>query len=138
MLSIPRPLVRTNQSFIFVTVVLSLLLQQPYLLFLPLLVGLYSLFFRQNPIFLLDCPLLTKPPAAYVQEDATQQRFNQWIAVSCIALSFTSFLADLPAMGYLFAILVAAASLIAIFGFCIGCFIHFQYNQWKHRRKINQ
>jgi hypothetical protein len=133
MQSIPRPLVRTNQAFLFFTVVLSLLLQQPYLLFLPLLVGLYSLLFQQNPIFLLARPLLTKPAAAYLQEDAAQQRFNQWIAVSCVALSLFGFLTDLPIIGYLFALLVAVASLVAICGFCIGCFIHFQYNQWKHR-----
>lgn len=38
-------------------------------------------------------------------------------------------------VGYVFTVMVAVASFVAILGFCVGCFIHFQWNQYIYRRK---
>lgn len=67
-------------------------------------------------------------------EDAEQQRFNQWIAVVCLTISLLGFVTGYPAVGITFAILVGLAAAIAICGFCIGCFIRFQFHRWKQRR----
>ncbi len=134
MKGIPLPLVRANQWFIVLTVTLSLVMKQPYLLAVPLLVGLYSLLFKHNPVFLLVKPFLKKPLSTYTQEDPNQQRFNQWISVICLALSLLGFSTGFPIIGYISAVMVAIAAFVAILGFCIGCFIRFQYLQWKHCR----
>jgi hypothetical protein len=134
MKGIPLPFVRANQWFIFGTVVISLLTKQHYLLTIPLLVGLFSLLFKKNPVFYIVAPFLKKPLTSYLQEDRAQQQFNQWISVICLALSLLGFIAAFPIIGYIFAIMVAVASLVAILGFCIGCFIRFQYLKWKHKR----
>ncbi|SEN03759.1 DUF4395 domain-containing protein [Lihuaxuella thermophila] len=135
MKGIPVPFVRANQWFILLSVLLTLVLGLPEILLIPLLAGLYSLAFKQNPVFGLVRPFLKKPPSDYEQEDPEQQRFNQWIAVICLGLSYLGFATGYGVAGYIFMIMVGAASLLAILGFCIGCFIRYQYIQWKHRRQ---
>ena len=39
-------------------------------------------------------------------------------------------------VGHIFTSMVAIASSIAIAGFCIGCFLHFQLKQWQYRRSL--
>ncbi|MDR6227238.1 DUF4395 domain-containing protein [Desmospora profundinema] len=131
---IPLPLVRVNQWFQVGSVLLALGLNQVWILAIPLLVGIASLVFRKNPLFLLARPLLKKPAADYPLEDPAQQRFNQGIAVSCLTLSLAGFSLGWPVLGYTFAVLVAVAALIAILGFCVGCFIRMQILRWKHNR----
>nr|WP_309225027.1 DUF4395 family protein [Paenibacillus sp. JMULE4] len=36
-------------------------------------------------------------------------------------------------VGYLFAGMVAAAAFVAICGFCVGCFLYFQFKQLRNR-----
>jgi hypothetical protein len=131
---IPAPFVRANQWFQVLSVLIALVSGVYWILAVPLAFGAYSLAFRRNPLFYLIPPFLKKPLSEYQQEDADQQRFNQWIAVICLGLSLLGFLAGLPAVGYAFAVLVGLAAAVALLGFCIGCFIRFQYLQWRHRR----
>ncbi|MFD9628471.1 DUF4395 family protein [Peribacillus muralis] len=51
--SIPRPLVRTNQWVIFLSVFIALLTGQFILLMIPLTAGLLGLIFKFNPIMRL-------------------------------------------------------------------------------------
>nr|WP_220185834.1 DUF4395 domain-containing protein [Paenactinomyces guangxiensis] len=136
MKEIPVPYVRANQWFTVLSVTAALLLSLPAILLIPLLVGVYSLLFKQNPIFSLTRPFLKKPLSSYAKEDGDQQRFNQWISVICLGLGSFGFFFGFPIVGYIFSIMVATASLVAIMGFCIGCFIRYQYLQWKHRRQF--
>ncbi|PLS03106.1 DUF4395 domain-containing protein [Neobacillus cucumis] len=136
--SIPRPLVKTNQWVIVLSVVLTWASGIEWLLLIPLLSGLSGLFFGFNPIMQFAKIFLKKEPKAYIPEDWDQQQFNQKIAVLCLAIGFISFLAGWNALGYIFTILVAAAAFVAILGFCIGCFIHYQWRQFKYRRSIQK
>lgn len=135
MTGIPAPFVRANQWFVLLSVILCLITGLPEVLLVPFFVGLYSLAFKQNPVFWLVRPFLKKPPSDYEQEDPEQQRFNQWIAVICLGLSYLGFALGYKVTGYVFMIMVGVASLVAILGFCVGCFIRYQYIQWKHRRQ---
>ncbi|MEH7414996.1 DUF4395 domain-containing protein [Neobacillus drentensis] len=134
--SIPRPLVKTNQWVIVLSVVFTWVSGIEWLLLIPLLSGLSGLLFGFNPIMQLAKLFLRKEPKAYIPEDWEQQQFNQKIAVSCLAIGFISFLAGWHTLGYIFTILVAVAAFVAILGFCIGCFIHYQWRQYKYRRSI--
>jgi hypothetical protein len=135
MSGIPLPFVRTNQWMIVFTVLATLLFSQPWILVIPLLVGIISLSTGKNPAFWLARPFLSKPLDQYPAEDPDQQRFNQWISVICLAVSLIAFTLGWTTVGTVFAVMVALAAFIAILGFCIGCFIRYQYLQWKHRRQ---
>ncbi len=129
--SIPKPLVRANQSVIVASVLISWVLSiwsdSFYLILLiPLLSGLSGLAFGVNPVFKIARRFLKKPAASYLQEDAADQRFNQILAVSMLSASLLSFILDLPVLGYLFSAFVFTAALVALLGFCVGCFIRYQ------------
>lgn len=132
--SIPRPLVKTNQWTIVLSVVLTWLSGQEWFLLVPFVAGMSGLLFGFNPIMQIAKLFLRKDPKAYIPEDWEQQQFNQKIAVSCLGIGFVGFLLGWNGVGYVFTILVAVAAFVAILGFCIGCFIHFQWNQYRYRR----
>lgn len=81
---------------------------------------------------------LKKKPSDYIPEDVTQQKFNSTIAITCLALGLIGFTTGLTVLGYVFTIMVALASGIAILGFCIGCFLFFQINQLRYKLKKNE
>lgn len=134
MTGIPVPYVRANQWFQVLSVLLALGSGLVGILAIPLVFGLIGLAFRRHPLFAIIRPFLKKPLSEYQMEDAEQQRFNQWIAVVCLTISLLGFVTGYPAVGITFAILVGLAAAIAICGFCIGCFIRFQFLRWKQRR----
>lgn len=129
--TIPRPLVRLNQSFIALSAILYLLSSNRLFLVLPILLGLSSIVLNYNPLFVLGKKFLKKPMNEYIQEDKAQQRFNQILALSMYILAFVSISLGQVLVSYIFAAMVFLASTIALLGFCIGCFIHYQYHMWK-------
>lgn len=134
--TIPRPLVRINQSFVAISAILYLLSGNRLLLVLPIVFGLSSVFLNYNPLFALGKKFLKKPMTDYIQEDKAQQRFNQILALSMYLLSFISLILNQIVLSYIFATMVFIASTVALLGFCIGCFIHYQYHMWKYRRSL--
>lgn len=135
--SIPRPLVRTNQWVIFLSVVTALGTGQEWILALPLIAGLLGLLFNFNPVMRMAKLFLKKDLSTYIPEEHSQQQFNQLIAVVCLGLGLSSFLLGWNIAGYVFTIMVGLASFIAILGFCIGCFILYQWKQYTYRRSIH-
>jgi len=131
---IPRPLVTTNQTVIVLSVITSLISGSKWFLLIPLFSGLGGLLFDFNPVMKLASKFLRKKPNEYIPEDKNQQKFNQTIAVVCLAIAFISALIGLNILFYIFTIIVGLAATIALCGFCIGCFIHYQWHQYKYRR----
>ena len=136
--SIPRPLVRLNQWTILLSVVLTWATGVVWFLAIPLVANLLGFLCNFNPIIRLGKNFLRKAPSAYIPEDAQQQKFNSSIASVCLAGGFISFLLDWQVAGYVFTILVAIASSVAIAGFCIGCFLYFQLKQWQYRHSLKR
>ncbi|KMJ58031.1 hypothetical protein AB685_14520 [Bacillus sp. LL01] len=132
--TLPKPLVTFNQWFILSTVVLSLATGLYILMALPLLAGLMGLFLKWNPAIIVARKFLSKPAGSYPQEDVAQLQFNQSIAVACLALALIGFYSGYVIVGYVFAVMVGVASGVALMGFCVGCFIRFQWQQYKYRR----
>ncbi|MCE3200818.1 DUF4395 domain-containing protein [Paenibacillus sonchi] len=91
---IPRPLVKTNQAFIVLSVLLSWVTAQYWILALPLAAGLSGLILKYNPVIKFAARFLRKERSAYALEDPEQQQFNQGIAVFCLAAGLLSFLAS--------------------------------------------
>lgn len=133
--SIPRPLVRTNQWVIFSSVVLTWVTGLYGILLIPFIANLLGFLIGFNPIMRAAKFFLKKNKKDYVPEDAQQQRFNSIIATTFLGGGFIGFAAGFPVVGYVFTVMVAVASFVAILGFCVGCFIHFQWNQHIYRRK---
>ncbi|MFC4023392.1 DUF4395 domain-containing protein [Oceanobacillus longus] len=132
-MSIPKPLVQVNQSFIVITVLLAFVIH-PIILLLPFLNGLYTLITKKNPLIMFSRRFLTKPMNQYRQEDRDQQIFNQWIATICIGLSLVFFYLHFTTVGIIFSLMVLAASGIALMGYCIGCTIRYRYMKWRYNR----
>lgn len=135
-ISVPRPLVRVNQWTIFLSVILTWITGQYWLLAIPLIANLLGIFTGFNPIMRFAKLFLTKDMKSYIPEDIVQQKFNATIASICLAGGLIGFIFQIPAVAYSFTVMVAVASFIAILGFCVGCFIHFQYNQYRYRRSL--
>lgn len=132
-MSIPKPLVQSNQAFIVLTVILGLVFHKAILL-LPFLVGVYTLITKKNPVIQFNKRFLKKPANEYIQEDRDQQIFNQWIATICLGLSLLLFALGAATAGYVFSIMVLIASGVALMGYCIGCTIRYRYMMWKHNK----
>lgn len=132
--TIPRPLVRTNQWFIVISVVSSWITGFEWILALPLLAGISGLLFEYNPVMRIARTFLKQDAANYLPEDWEQQQFNQKIAVACLAGGMISYAGGLQVLGHIFTIMVALAASIAILGFCIGCFIRFQWTKYKYKK----
>ena len=137
-LSIPRPLVRVNQWIIFLSVVITWSTGFYWILLLPLVANLSGVLLGLNPIIYFSKRFLKKDPSQYIPEDVGQQRFNSTIATLCLVLGFLGYVLSINVLAYTFTIMVAVASFVAILGFCVGCFIHFQLNQFKYRRLLNR
>jgi len=135
MKTIPKPLVMVNQWTILLSVIIALLTQSAWILLIPLIANLSSLLTGFHPILVIVKRFLTKPASQYVQEDYAQLRFNQWLAVGFLVIASVSSLLKWSLLFNIATIMVGLATLIAILGFCIGCFIRFQFQQWSHRQK---
>jgi hypothetical protein len=136
--SIPRPLVKTNQWVIVASVVLTWVTGAEWFLLVPFIAGVLGILFDFNPIMRFAKLFLRKELNTYIPEDWEQQQFNQKIALLCLGIGFAFFLFGFNTIGYIFTTLVAVAAFVAINGFCIGCFIHFQWKQYQYRRAQQQ
>ena len=134
MKTIPQPLVRINQAFVASTALLYLIFRNEALLLITLINCALSLAIHKNPIMLIGTVFLKKPLNEYHQEDRDDQRFNQSLAMSMFLIAYISHLFNWTFSAYLFTSMVLSASTVALMGFCIGCFIRFQYKMYKYRR----
>jgi len=91
MKTIPKPLVLANQWTIVISVIISLITQSAWILFIPLVSCLLSLFTGFNPVLALVKQFLSKSPDQYEQEDYDQLQFNQWMAVGFLLVATISF-----------------------------------------------
>ena len=133
-ISVPRPLVRVNQWLIVLSVVLAWATRDVWIMAIPFACGLCGLFLNWNPAMKIGRIFLRKPMSEYVPEDRDQRQFNQVISVVCLGLAILSAILGWTIVMYVFSALVLAAAFIAILGFCIGCFIRYQWSQYRYRR----
>ncbi len=132
MRGIPVPLVRANQIFLVVGLVLAVVLRQPLLVALELVVGAVALWGgpRLHPVFAVARPLFGSRLQLADREDARMQRFNQALAVAMLVLCSVAFLAGLHTVGYILAAVLAAVALAGAVGFCIGCRLYRFIGPW--------
>ena len=132
---IPLPIVRLNRWTLFIGVLAGFVLQQPlittalFLLILPATLGGQ----RWSPIFQTGKRLFARWNATAPQEDRRMQRFNNSIATILLGAAQLAFLAGAPVVGWVCALMVAAAAGVALAGFCVGCFLYYQFKLNRYR-----
>lgn len=136
--SIPQPLVKLNQWFIVISVVSTWITGHEWILSIPLGAGLMGLLFEYNPVIKFGKLFLKKHPSEYIPEDWNQQQFNQMIAVICLAGGLVSYSLGMTGLGIFFTLMVATAAFVAILGFCVGCFLRFQWKKYQAKKLANQ
>lgn len=131
---VPLHRVRANQLGILLSIVASLLFQQLWILTLPLVVQLISRTYgvRYNGFVRLLSPLL---PVSSKTESRVLLRFNNLLAilflvVTLVAHAFGFRIVSLISLGML-----TVAVVLALSGFCLGCFMYFQWKQFVARRR---
>jgi FtsH-binding integral membrane protein len=133
--TIPRPLIRINQWVIVLSVLITWISGAYWILLIPLIAGVLGVFFDFNPIMRFAKLFLKKHPSQYIPEDRDEQKFNQILAVIFLFLAVISYSLHWTLLSYVFTTMVALAAFIAILGFCIGCFIRYQWLQYNYKRK---
>lgn len=129
---IPRPIVLLNRWTLLTGVVAGFLLQQPLVTTALLLPGVL-LGQRWSPLVRVGRLVLARWTAGAPREPRTLMRFNNAIAVGCLAAAQLAFLAGAPLIGWIFAGMVALAAAVALAGFCVGCFLFYQLKQVRVR-----
>jgi len=64
----------------------------------------------------------------------TSRPRNQILAVIFLLAGFLSYLARWYTIAYLSTAFVAIAAVVAMSGFCVGCFIRYQWGQYRYRK----
>ncbi len=132
---IPMPIVTLNRAILAGGVLIALIFQQPWIIAILFLILFPAAVFGKkfSVIYRLGKVLFARqiPNAQY--EDVQLQRFNNMIATSLLGLALVFFWVNLPVAGWIFAVMVMLASGVALAGFCVGCFLYYQFKLNRYR-----
>lgn len=132
---VPFPIVTLNRAVLTVGVLVALLTQQIWIITILFLIILPTTLFgkRFSLVYYIGKILFKKQIQNSQYEDAGLQRFNNTIATTLLGFSQISFLAGQSILGWIFASMVMLASGVALLGFCIGCFLYYQFKIQRYR-----
>ena len=132
---IPLPIFRLNRWLLVVGILAGLALQQPLLttLLFAILLPATIIGQRASLVFLVGKRLFARQIPTAEREDRRMQRFNNTIATLLLGGAQLAFLAGATIVGWILALMVAAAASIALAGFCIGCFLYYQLKLQRYR-----
>lgn len=130
---VPLHWVRGNQLGILLSVVVAIGFDVLWILALPLAVQIISRTFgiRYN-VFVRVFALLL--PASSRTESRELLRFNQLLAILFLVGALTAHALNVAIVSYVFVGMLTAAVVLALSGFCLGCFMYFQWKQFRARR----
>jgi hypothetical protein len=129
------PIVRLNRWILASGIVVGLLLRQPlfttalFVVLVPAVLGGQ----RWSPIAKLGRLLFARQIPIAEREDRRLMRFNNSIALVLLGAAQLAFLAGQPLVGWVLAGMVAVAASVALAGFCVGCFIYYQFKLQRYR-----
>ncbi|KRE57919.1 hypothetical protein ASL11_30300 [Paenibacillus sp. Soil750] len=130
---VPLHRVRGNQLGILLSILVSVLSQQLWILVLPLIVQLISRTYgvKYNIFVRLFSPLF---PVSTRTESRELLRFNNLLAILFLIVTITALLLNVTTLAYITLSMLTIAVVLALSGFCFGCFIYFQWKQYWARR----
>lgn len=126
---------KLNRWTLLVGVLLGLLLQQPLLTTALFLILLPATLFGQKAslIYKIGTYLPATKVPTVEREDQKLQRFNNVIATILLGGAQAAFLLGQTTLGWALSLAVATAAAIALLGFCVGCFLYFQFKLNRYR-----
>lgn len=132
---IPLPIVKLNRWVILGFILLGAFFNQPLFITVLYLILFPAMLFgkRGSLIYFIGIRLFEKEIETADYEDWRLQRFNNTIATTLLCAAQVAFLSGAPAVGWALSFIVAIAAGIALAGFCVGCFLYFQFKQNKYR-----
>jgi hypothetical protein len=130
--------VKSNQAGIVLFVILSLILQQPWILAALWFIQAVGLLTKGRlNLFIAIAKLVFKHKGTETQAFELQ-RFNNVLAVLFLTFATVFFGAGWQIAGYVFSAMLLVAAGAALLGYCIGCTIYFQYKQLLARRRVQR
>ena len=132
---IPMPIVTFNRAFLTTTMLAAIISGQIWITSVVFLILLpVTLFGRKFSLIYYTGNFLLKKQIHNAElEDASLQRFNNTIATSLLGFAQIAFAVGQPVLGWIFAAMVALASGVALAGFCVGCFLYYQFKLQRYR-----
>ncbi len=129
----PLHWVRGNQLGILLSVVACVIAQQGWVLAIPLAVQLIGRWagIRYNIFVRLFSPLFPKSART---ESRELLRFNNLLAILFLTTALIAWLLQATTVAYVALAMLTVAVVAALCGFCVGCFVYFQWKQLKARR----
>ncbi len=127
---IPFPIVTLNRAVLLAGIAAAIVFQQPMVTTALFIIILFAALFgrKGSLIFFIGSHLLAKQNLKAKTEDHRLMRFNNSIAAILLGAAQIAFLSGAPLVGWIFSAIVAVASMVALAGFCFGCFLYYQYN----------
>ena len=132
---IPMPIVTLNRAFLTFGILIAMLTNQIWIttLIFIIILPVAILGKRYSLIYYVGSKLFAKQIINSDYEDAALQRFNNTIAASLLALSQLFFMLNQSIVGWVFTGMVMAASGVALLGFCVGCFLYYQFKIQRYK-----
>lgn len=136
---IPLPIVTLNRWVLLAGIVAGLLLRQPLFttMLFALLAPAVAFGRRGSVIFALGRLLLAGQCRAAQQagrfEDPRLMGFNNSIAAGLLGAAQVAFVLRYPTLGWVLAAVVAIAAAVALAGFCLGCYLYYQFRLRRFR-----
>jgi len=132
---VPMPIVNLNRSMLAFGILIAILTQQIWITTILFLILLPTTLLgkRFSLIYWLGSILFKKKNQTAEYEDPGLQRFNNTIATTLLGFAQISFLVGQSILGWIFSGMVMLASGVALMGFCVGCFLYYQFkiNRYK-------
>ena len=130
---VPLHWVRANQTGILLCVIASVATQQPWVLLVALIVQLMTrwLGIKYNVFVRLFAPLL---PKSLRTESRELLRFNNLLAILFLCVTLIASALGWTILAYVSLAMLTVAVVLALSGFCLGCFMYFQWKQFRSRR----
>ena len=132
---VPMSIVRLNRWILMLGIVGGLAARQPLVttLLWALLVPAVLFGQRGSPIAWLGRRLFASRIPGDAREDRRLMRFNNTIALALLGGAQIAFVLKLPVLGWGLALTVAVAAGVALAGFCLGCFLYYQFKLNRRR-----
>jgi Na+/H+ antiporter NhaD/arsenite permease-like protein len=134
---IPRAIVRLNRSTIVGFVVVAAVLNAPWITtVLFVVIALAACFGRRlSPVYRIGMALFRPAPDPVHDEDPQLMRFNNRLAALMLGGAQIAFVLHVPTVGWALCGACALAAAVALAGFCVGCFLYYQFNAIRRRRE---
>jgi hypothetical protein len=130
---IPMHYIRANQTGILLFIIAAVATSQPLVLGIPLLVQIITRTYgiKYNLFVRLLAPLF---PQSSKTEARELLRFNNLLAILFLVGGLVFFVIGIEIVAYMFVAMLTIAVVLALSGFCLGCFMYFQWKQFRARQ----